>query len=261
MDWKATGRRLIWRYWYPYLTSLAKGTGLKFLNYGYVGDNPPKLEPADEINRLNIQLYHAVAAAVDLTGLDVMEISCGHGGGASYVARYLHPKTMVGVDRNPNAIRFCATHHRVSNLSFVQGDAEALHMQDHSFDAILNVEASHCYGSMPCFLQEVVRLLRPGGYFLFADFRAQSDYSLLNEQLLESGLEIVQKEDITSDVLRAMEIDDQAKLHLIRQLVPGILHKLVAQFAGVKGSRIFSGFESGEMIYFRYLLRKPDTSG
>lgn len=257
MGLKGTGRRLLWKYWYPYLTRLAKGTPLTFLNYGYVDDSALNLQPGDEINRLNIQLYHAVAAAVDLTALDVMEVSCGHGGGASYVARYLHPETMVGVDRNPSAIQFCRNHHVVGNLSFAEGDAEALQFDDHSFDAILNVEASHCYGSMTQFLQEVSRLLCPGGHFLFADFRSQSDYTILNNQLANSGLEIIQREEITPSVLRAMEIDNQAKLHLIRQLVPGILHKPVAQFAGVKGSNIFNKFETGELIYFRYVLRKP----
>jgi ubiquinone/menaquinone biosynthesis C-methylase UbiE len=186
-----------------------------------------------------------------------MEVSCGHGGGASYVARYLQPKTMLGVDRNPNAIEFCRNYHAVRDLSFVQGDAEALQFDDHSFDAIINVEASHCYGNMTRFLTEVTRLLRPGGYFLFADFRTQAGYTLLGTQLLHSGLEVVKKEEITPNVLRAMEVDDQAKLQLIQQLVPGLLHTPFAQFAGVKGSSIYNGFESGKMVYFSYVLRQP----
>ena len=41
-------------------------------------------------------------------------------------------------------------------------------------DVVLNVESSHCYGSMPRFLAEVRRVLEPRGYFLHADFRARS---------------------------------------------------------------------------------------
>jgi SAM-dependent methyltransferase len=40
-----------------------------------------------------------------------------------------------------------------------------------SFDAVINVEASHCYPSLPRFLAEVARVLRPGGHFLYADVR------------------------------------------------------------------------------------------
>ena len=35
------------------------------------------------------QLYHYVAAAVDLDGEKVLEVGSGRGGGASYVARLL----------------------------------------------------------------------------------------------------------------------------------------------------------------------------
>ena len=257
MRLKGTWRRMLWKYWYPYVTRLTKDASLIFLNYGYIDDISINLQTADEANRLYIQLYHHVVRAINLTGLDVMEVSCGHGGGASYVTRYLHPKTMLGVDRNPNAIKFCRNHHAVRGLSFVQGDAEALQFDDHSFDAIINVEASHCYGNMSQFLEEVTRLLRPGGYFLFADFRTQAGYIILSDQLMQSGLKIIKKENITPNVLQAMETDDQAKRHLIQQLVPGILHKPAARFAGVKGSNIFNGFESGKMIYLSYVLRKP----
>ena len=250
MGLKGTGQRLLLKYWYRYLTGLAKDASLIFLNYGFIDGNSIHLQPADEANRLYIQLYHHVAGAIDMAGLDVMEVSCGHGGGASYVTRYLHPRTMVGVDRNPNAIEFCRNYHTVRGLSFVQGDAEALQFDDHSFDAIINVEASHCYGNMARFLKEVTRLLRPHGHFLSADFRTQADWTLLSDQLVQSGLEIIKKENITLKVLQAMESDDQAKRQLIRQWVPGILHKPVAQFAGVKGSNIFNGFEI-QHFFFR----------
>ncbi|MEZ4656921.1 MAG: class I SAM-dependent methyltransferase [Caldilineaceae bacterium] len=257
MHLKGTCRRILWKYWYPYLTRLTKDTSLVFLNYGYIDDCSINLQRADETNRLYIQLYHHVVGAIDLTGLDVMEVSCGHGGGASYVTRYLHPKAMLGVDRNPSAIEFCRNHHAVKDLAFVQGDAEALQFDSHSYDAIINIEASHCYGNMAQFLKEVNRLLRPGGYFLYADFRTQAGYAMLSEHLMRSGLKIIKKENITSNVLQAMEIDDPSKRQLIQQLAPGILRKPVARFAGVKGSNIFNAFASEEMIYVSYVLRKP----
>ena len=40
-----------------------------------------------------------------------------------------------------------------------------------SYDAVVNVEASHLYPDVPRFLAEVARVLRPGGHFLYADFR------------------------------------------------------------------------------------------
>ena len=53
----------------------------------------------------------------------------------------------------------------------MQGDAQNLPFPDESFDAVINVEASHIYPNFERFLGEVARVLRPGGHFLYADFR------------------------------------------------------------------------------------------
>jgi ubiquinone/menaquinone biosynthesis C-methylase UbiE len=45
----------------------------------------------------------------------------------------------------------------------VHGDAENLPFPQVSFDAVINVESAHCYGSIERFLAEVHRVLRPGG--------------------------------------------------------------------------------------------------
>ncbi|MDA2910829.1 class I SAM-dependent methyltransferase [Nitrospiraceae bacterium AH_259_D15_M11_P09] len=254
-------RRVFWRYWYPYLTGLIKDSPLTFLNYGYIDLRPKAqpilLQPGDEPNRLCIQLYHHVAGALDLTGLTVMELSCGHGGGASYIKRYLNPKSYLAVDRNPKAIEFCRQHYSIEDLSFTQGDAEALQFDDQTFDVIINVEASHCYGNMAHFLEEVARILRPGGYFLFADFRSALEQEALDREVAQSGLEVGKKENITPNVSKAMEANNEQKLDLIEQLVPRILHKFVRIFAAVKGTYIFEGFKSGDMFYLSYVLRKP----
>src|SRR5262249_23003172 len=144
-----------------------------FLNYAYE-EEPPMgvpLERGDEPNRACIQLYHHVAAQVLLRGKNVLEVSCGHGGGASYVARGLQPQSFTALDLNPACIGFCRQRHQVAGLVFRAGDAGRLPFEAGTFDAVLNIEASHCYPSFPRFLSEVARVLRPGGHFLYADFR------------------------------------------------------------------------------------------
>ena len=51
-----------------------------------------------------------------------------------------------------------------------------------SFDAVVNIESSHCYESMDAFLAEVCRVLRPGGRFFFADLRTMDGVNTLREQ-------------------------------------------------------------------------------
>ena len=153
-------------------THLLGGDDWLFFNYGYEEDPPMALplEASDEPHRFFIQLYHRTAAQVDLSGKRVLEVSCGHGGGASYLTRTLHPASYTGLDLNPAGIEFCQRRHNLAGLDFVHGDAENLPFADQSFDAVVNVEASHLYPHFPRFLAEVARVLAPGGHFLYADF-------------------------------------------------------------------------------------------
>jgi SAM-dependent methyltransferase len=125
-----------------------------------------------------------------------------------------------------------------------------------SFDAIINIESSHCYGSMENFLANAKRVLRQNGYFLYADFRNENDVALLHNQMEKSGMKILKREDITANVLRSLDLDDQRKLILIRALFRDWLLKPFQEFAGVKGSKIYSGFQSGRVIYLHYVLQK-----
>ncbi len=158
-------RQALWRWWYPFFTRRVRTQGIDFLNYAFETEPPMgiPLAPADEPFRPNIQLYHHVAAAAGLAGARVLEVSCGHGGGASYLTRTFGPAEYVALDLNPEGIRYCQTRHQVANLRFVQGDAMALPFPDGSFDVVVNVEASHCYPDFRKFMDEAARVLKPGG--------------------------------------------------------------------------------------------------
>ena len=128
------------------------------------------LDESDEPNRFCIQLYHQTATQVDLSGKDVLEVSCGHGGGASYLVRTCTLAPTRGWTSTQPASPFCQKWHDLPGLDLVQGDAQNLPFPDQSFDAVINVEASHIYPDFERFLGEVARVLRPGGHFLYADF-------------------------------------------------------------------------------------------
>lgn len=257
-------RRKAWQWVYQFLAATyATLDGWTFMNYGYEPLDPavrPLLAAADEPDRYSIQLYHYVATAVPLTGLDVLEVGSGRGGGASYIKRYLAPNTMTGVDFSPAAINFSRTRHKVDNLTFIPGDAEALPFADETFDAVINVESSHCYGSMTQFVSQVVRVLRPGGYFLFADFRASQASVQLERHLTQAGLEVVRKVDITPNVLSALDTYNDAKLALIQQQMHWWMRKLFQNFAAVKGSPLYESFKDHSMVYHHYLLRKSSPT-
>lgn len=254
-------RRLLWRWWYGRLAKRYTGSDWTFMNYGFV---PPSseavlaLEPSDQPDRLCIQLYHRVASAANLAGQNVLEVGSGRGGGASFVARYHHPRQITGIDFSPQAVALCQQRHAgVPNLTFAVGDAEHLPFPDASFDAVINVESSHCYGHVDRFFAEAVRVLRPGGWFLYTDFRAAADVPAWHATLAaQPGWTQVAHEDITAAVATALEADDARKRKLIADFIPPAFQHLFGEFAGLVGGQMHTGFRARETLYHRFAFRK-----
>jgi SAM-dependent methyltransferase len=251
-------RKAVWQLWYPFLTRRLRGGDVLFLNYAFESEPPVGLEldPGDEPDRACIQLYHHVVAPVDLRGKNVLEVSCGHGGGASWITRALKPASYTGLDLNPAGIRFCQTRHRVPGLTFVQGDAQRLPFPDQSFDAVVNVEASHCYPDFPGFLAEVARVLRPAGHFLCADFRSVADLPAWEAAFAAAPLEIIRSSDIRGEVLRGMDCNAGRSRALVRDHLPRVLQSPGRDFAGVPGSAVYEALKSGTLAYRSWCGRR-----
>ncbi len=248
------------RVMYQFMAGMYQKRDWTFMNYGYEHLDPatpaPALSHEDEPNRFCIQLYHHVAGAISLLGAKVLEVGSGRGGGAAYIKRYLNPRLMVGVDFSPKAVSLCNRTHIMEGLSFVPGDAGNLPFDDASFDAVVNVESSHCYPNMDTFLAEVRRILRPGGHFLFADFRDQEDWDTLHQQLEQTGMQCVRRTDITENVVAALDADHERKLVQIKRGVPRLLINVFQEFAGSKGTRIYRRFQNKATLYYSFVLQK-----
>jgi ubiquinone/menaquinone biosynthesis C-methylase UbiE len=253
------------KFFYPFLTRQRGADELLFLGLGYEEDPPMALPLAatDEPNRFPIQLYYRTATQADLRGTQVLEVSCGHGGGASYLARTLRPASYTGLDLNPAAIAFCRKTHNLPGLDFVHGDAENLPFADQSFDALVNIEASHGYPKFPRFLAEVVRVLRPGGHFLYADFRPRYRVAEWEAALADAPMRLLSQTAINAQVLRGMEKNSQRTQDLISRRLPAFLHgsaREFAQFAGVQGSRLYRALQSGEVSWLYRALKSGEFS-
>lgn len=249
--------RTLWKLWYQYITSLDKNAQMIFMNYGFAYSNNKKisLEKHDEIDRYCIQLYNHAIKKVNLRNFDILEVGCGRGGGSSYIMRYLKPKSMIGLDFSEKAVEFCNKHYSIKGLSFKAGDAEAIPFESNKFDIVINVESSHCYPDMPIFLKEINRVLKKKGHFLLADFRNREEIDVLFKQIKDSGFEQLKKEDITKNILKALDLDNARKLKLINQKVPKIFRKSFFDFAAIKGSEVYDSFKNGSRKYFSFTLK------
>jgi SAM-dependent methyltransferase len=265
------------RYWIGVYNAANRGRAgpeTAFMNYGYAplhattaGVGAGVASDPDHYGR---QLYGRVAGAADLAGKDVLEVGCGRGGGTAFVFDRFGPRSMTGIDLSTKAISRCQADHARTGLAFVAGDAQDLPFPDCSFDVLLNVESSHCYPDVPRFLGEAERVLRPGGMLLLADVRhtvvpedakhallAQEDVARLREQIRESRFRIVEEEDITANVLRALQLDSAARRARVERRVAKPLRRQALDFAAVDGSALFRAFSDGQLTYLRFVLQRP----
>jgi len=251
-------QQAFWKYWYQYLSGRIGSDPVTFLNYGYWPEEGKtiELESQDEPDRPAIQLYHHIASGSDLAGKKVLEISCGHGGGASFVMRYHRPASYTGIDQNPKAIAYCRKTHGTLGIDFHTGDAQALDFPEDHFDAALNVEASHCYPRQDSFFRSVYRVLRPHGKLLYADFRPGDEVPQLEQDIQAAGFRIASRTEINAHVVRALQRTSGRYRDLVHRMTPKFLHRIMEGFAGVEGSDIYNSFVNGERKYFSYQLLK-----
>ncbi len=152
----------------------------------------------------------------------MLEVGCGHGGGASYLVRTLRPASYTGLDLNRAAIAFCRRRHDLPNVDFVHGDAEKLPFPDESFDAVVNVESSAAYPHFSRFLAEVARVLRPEGHFLYTDLRPRSNVADWEAALAEAPIRMLSQQDINAEVVRGLEMNSPRMSELVGRM-PTIL--------------------------------------
>ncbi len=250
-------RSLFFKIWYWYISTIDKNAEVIFMNFGYSKNNKKiDLKEEDEKNRYSAQLYNLVASSVEIKDKNILEVGCGRGGGLSFVNRYFSPKTVTGVDLNKKAVEFCSKHYPDKNSTFRQANAQDLPFEDNVFDIVLNVESSHRYLQMNSFLEEVKRVLKPGGYLSLTDFReGKEELEELKKQIKDAGFTIETFEDITENVVEALKAATPDRIKLVEKLAPKFLHSLAKNFAAVEGSETYNFFVNKRYEYVFYLLR------
>jgi ubiquinone/menaquinone biosynthesis C-methylase UbiE len=221
-------------------------------NYGFApadGDHPQRFQ-----HQMYRELLKRLKDKRPLTpGLDLLEISCGRGGGLNaFVSAAPGVFNATGLDVAANAIAFCrATYGESDRLRFVEGSALELPFADASFDVVLNVEASNDYGDRPRFLREVARVLRPGGVFLYTDSFRAAHAGQMKDELAAAGF-AAGFDDITGNVAEACRLDSPRRREMIRRAPLALrlaLKRQLANYAGIEGSGKYLQFAEGRRAY------------
>ena len=247
--------------YYTSISRLIRSPRLTFMNYGYADDGEQFhwCGEADWEWRYAINLIRRTLAGAQVAGARVLDVGCGRGGPASYIARCLDALEVTGLDASEDAIRFCRERHVHPGLQFVHGSAERLPFAGASFDVVLNVESSHCYPHPAQFFSEVTRVLVPGGTFCYTDILLPPQVARI-EQLLSAmpALHVGPIADITPQVVRAIELNREAFAELMLTATDARLRNasLIANLVRTVNVDAHDRLRTGRVGYYTWSIKK-----
>lgn len=261
-------RGWLWKRFYDAAATRIADEKFTFLNLGFLDPAGPELARSDLddagiTEQLSERLYERVLGDIDVAGHTVLEVGCGRGGGCAYLARAHQPAHVIGLDASAKLIDWCADNYRLSGLRFQLGDAATLPVPAASIDTVVNVESSHCYPSRLDFFREVSRVLKPGGYFSFADLlfpnREAATPAEIEALLVRADLIAAQGSEITAGVVAARKAVSHSSA--FRARLPTVVPRWAAKMAWegycLEGSAHYDGMVAGELRYWCWAARKP----
>ena len=123
--------------------------------------------PAEQ-GEIRLEHFHRYATVLGIVaGKDVLDVACGEGYGSRLISGVARATT--GVDLSAEAIEHARrTYADSPDLTFVQGSATALPLQDASFDVVVSFETIEHLEGQREMLAEIRRVLRPRGVLILS---------------------------------------------------------------------------------------------
>jgi GT2 family glycosyltransferase/SAM-dependent methyltransferase len=120
-----------------------------------------------EQGRIRLEHYHRYAMALDIVkGKDVLDVACGEGYGAYFMADAA--RSVIGVDISDEAFQHASATYTKANLQFRQGSVTALDFDDASFDVVVSFETIEHLVEQAQMLAEIRRVLRADGFLVIS---------------------------------------------------------------------------------------------
>ena len=104
---------------------------------------------------------------------DVLDIGCGDGYGAAYLA--IAARSVVGVDIDADTVHHAASHYTAMNLSFRAGSGTEIPLADGSVDVVITFETIDRIAEHEQFMSEIARVLRTDGELVLSSRNVLAD--------------------------------------------------------------------------------------
>ena len=111
----------------------------------------------------------------------VLDLGCGTGWASRRLARLVPEGEVVGIDVADEMLRRAEqASSGIANVRYLWGSAEKIPAADNSFDKVLSVESFYYYADQGKALDELRRVIAPGGrLFILINLYRDNHYSLL----------------------------------------------------------------------------------
>ncbi len=120
-----------------------------------------------------VQVAHCAQLLLDRIGFQdgwrYLDVGCGVGATAREIAR-TSGLDVTGVDVDPQQIKAAQARGANPQLHFEAMDATKLQFHDAEFDIVASSMATHHMPRWEQAFNEMIRVLRPGGYLIYSDF-------------------------------------------------------------------------------------------
>jgi ubiquinone/menaquinone biosynthesis C-methylase UbiE len=135
----------------------------------------------DEMESHHSDITDQTLAMMDLQPNDrALDLGCGTGWASRRMARIVKSGEVIGVDVADEMLRRAeASSKEFNNVRYLWGSAESLPLPDNHFSKVLSVESFYYYADQGAALNELRRVMAPGGrLFILINLYKDNQYSL-----------------------------------------------------------------------------------
>ena len=219
----------------------------------------------DSAQAQELMLRHCAASAGVQAGMLVVDVGCGHGGTASFLATEYSCK-VLGLTISETQLKLAGKLCQALNgaVRFELADAESYVFPAAGFDVIWNMESSEHFFDKAAYFRKIAAALKPGGRLMLAAWSGSMQDQLVRNvarvflcpqlwtnaeyvaQIESAGLQVVSSEQLAAEVVRTWDIvaENVRNSHWLLSILPAQFREFAQ---GIELMR--TGYRDGQLSY------------